>query len=101
MGKPEALPRGDRVAAVSELFVAHHRRLVGLAALLVDDRGGAEEVVQEAFLNLHRRWRLLRDPGAAAAYLNKCVVNGSRRRLRQGRRLALVVPRVAVLPEVL
>lgn len=101
MSRPTALRRGDRVAAVSELFVAHHRRLVGLAALLVDDRGGAEEVVQEAFLDLHRRWSLLRNPSAAAAYLNKCVVNGSRRRLRQSRRLALLVPRMAVSPEVL
>jgi hypothetical protein len=28
----------DREAAVSALFVAYHRRLVGLAVLLVDDR---------------------------------------------------------------
>lgn len=101
MSGPQALRRGDRVAAVSELFVAHHRRLIGLAALLVDDRGGAEEVVQEAFLSLHRQWRVLRDPTAAAAYLNRCVVNGSRRKLRQGRRLALVVPRMAASPSVL
>ena len=57
--------------------------------------------MQEAFLNLHRQWRLLRDPAAAAAYLNRCVVNGSRRRLRQGRRHALLVPRMAGSPEVL
>jgi hypothetical protein len=31
--------RDERAAALSELFLAHHRRLVGLAALLVDDRG--------------------------------------------------------------
>lgn len=101
MDIPEVLRRGDRVAAVSYLFVAHHRRLVGLAALLVDDRGSAEEVVQEAFLNLHRRWRRLQDPAAAVAYLNTCVINGSRRRLRQGRRFALLVPRMASAPEVL
>jgi len=101
MGEPEVLSRGDRVAEVSELFAAHHRRLIGLAALLVDERGGAEEVVQEAFLNLLRRWRHLRDPSAAGAYLNRCVVNGSRRRLRQGHRLALLVPRVAASPQVL
>src|SRR4051812_28652310 len=101
MGKPDVLHAGDRVAAVSELFVAHHRRLIGLAALLVDDRGGAEEVVQEAFLTLHRQWRLLRDPTACVAYLNTCVVNGSRRRLRQRRRLAVLVPRMAAPSDVL
>ena len=36
---------GDRDSVVSELFVGHHRRLVGLASLLVDDRGTAEDVV--------------------------------------------------------
>lgn len=101
MSKRETPRPVDRAATVSELFVAHHRRLIGLAALLVDDRGGAEEVVQEAFLNLHRQWRLLRDPSAAAAYLNRCVVNGSRRRLRQSRRLALLVPRMTGSSEVL
>jgi len=95
MSRPEVLGSGDRVAAVVDLFAAHHRRLVGLAALLVDDRSCAEEVVQDAFLALHRQWRRLRDPNAAVAYLNTCVINGSRRRLRQGRRLALVATRIA------
>ena len=45
----------DRDTVVANLFVLHHRRLVGLAALLVDDRRTAEDVVQEAFLGLYRR----------------------------------------------
>ncbi len=56
------LDRLGRTEAVSSLFVAHHRRLVGLAALLVDDRETAEDVVQEAFVGLHRLWWQLRDP---------------------------------------
>jgi RNA polymerase sigma-70 factor (sigma-E family) len=99
MGERESVRRGDRVAAISELFVAHHRRLIGLAALLVDDRGRAEEVVQEAYVSLYRRWHRLRDPAAAAAYLNTCVVNGSRKGLRQGRRITLV-PSLVAAPEV-
>ena len=70
-------------AGVTELFHLHYRRLVGLAALLVDDRETAEDVVQEAFEGLYRRWRRLRDPHAATAYLNRSVVNGSRSRLRR------------------
>jgi RNA polymerase sigma-70 factor (sigma-E family) len=85
--------------AVSALFLAHHRRLLGLAALLVDDRGTAEEVVQEAFISLHRRWGHLRDPGAAVAYLNKAVVNGGRDRLRHGRRVVAIMPRMVPVPE--
>ena len=85
--------------AVSALFLAHHR-LVGLASLLVDDRGTAEDVVQEAFVNLHRRWGHLRDPGSAVAYLNHAVVNGGRDRLRHARRVVAIMPRMVPVPEV-
>jgi RNA polymerase sigma-70 factor (sigma-E family) len=95
MGRPEVRYSGDRGPAVVDLFVVHHHRLIGLASLLVDDRSCAEEVVQDAFLALHRRWARLRDPNAAVAYLNACVVNGSRRKLRQGHRFALIAARIA------
>jgi len=75
-----------RSDAVANLFLCHHRRLVGLASLLVDDRATAEDVVQDAFVGLYGRWRQLRDPDAAVAYLNRAVVNGGRDRLRRGRR---------------
>lgn len=73
----------SRDAAVTMLFHAHYRRLVGLAGLLVDDRGTAEEVVQDAFERLYRGWGSLRDPAAALAYLDRSVVNGARSRLRR------------------
>ena len=81
-------------AAVTELFQLHYRRLMGLAMLLVDDRETAEEVVQDAFEGLYRRWRRLRDQQAAVAYLNRSVVNGSRSRLRRR-----ATERAHVLPE--
>jgi RNA polymerase sigma-70 factor (sigma-E family) len=93
--------RIGRTEAVSNLFVAHHRRLVGLAALLVDDRESAEEVVQDAFVGLHRHWRHLRDPSAAVAYLNRAVVNGGRDRLRRGRRAVVALPKMVPLAEAL
>jgi predicted RNA polymerase sigma factor len=67
-----------RSHAVASLFRTHHRRLVGLASLLCDDQATAEDVVQEAFAGLYRRWWHLRDPRNAVAYLNRAVVNGSR-----------------------
>ena len=76
------LPHSPR-AAVTALFHVHYRRLVGLAGLMVDDRETAEEVVQDAFEQLYRRWGSLRDPQAAVAYLNRSVVNGSRSRVRR------------------
>ena len=93
------LDRLGRTEAVSSLFVAHHRRLVGLAALLVDDRETAEEVVQEAFVGLHRHWGQLRDRGSAVAYLNRAVVNGGRDRLRHGQRVVALLPRMVPVPE--
>jgi RNA polymerase sigma-70 factor (sigma-E family) len=81
----DELERSDLVAA---LFRTQHRRLVGLASLLVDDRASAEDVVQDAFAGLCRRWSHLRDPDAAVTYLNRAVVNGGRDRLRRGRRAA-------------
>jgi RNA polymerase sigma-70 factor (sigma-E family) len=94
--EPERLGRAE---AVANLFVAHHRRLVGLAVLLVDDRETAEDVVQEAFIGLHRRWAKLRDPRSAVAYLNRAVVNGGRDRLRHGRRVVVNLPRMVPVPE--
>jgi DNA-directed RNA polymerase specialized sigma24 family protein len=79
-----ALPT-DRTAAVSALFYAHHAQLVGLARLLVDDLPTAEDVVQDAFADLYRRWYLLRDRGAVQAYLRTSVTNGARSRLRHRR----------------
>jgi RNA polymerase sigma-70 factor (sigma-E family) len=76
-------PVGAPAARIEALFRSEYRRLVGLARLLVDDPGQAEEVVQDAFVNLHRHWDRLRGPEAAPAWLRTAVVNGSRGRLRR------------------
>ena len=68
---------------IHALYRAHWRYLVRLAALLVDDLASAEDVVQDAFVALHRRSAALRDPDAALAYLRASVVNLSRSVLRR------------------
>ena len=68
---------------VPTLYNQHWRSLVRLAVLLVDDVASAEDVVQEAFIALHRKSGDLRDPDAAAAYLRTCVVNLSRSVIRR------------------
>lgn len=65
------------------LYTAHWHYLVRLAALLVDDTASAEDVVQDAFMALHKRAGSLRDPDAALAYLRASVVNLSRSVLRR------------------
>jgi RNA polymerase sigma-70 factor (sigma-E family) len=62
--------------------------------LLVDDHGSAEEIVQDAFESLYKRWNDLRDPGAAVAYLDRSVVYGARSWVRRR-----VTARSYVLPE--
>ena len=57
-------------------------RLVRLSVLLVRDQATAEEVVQDAFVAMHGRWRWLRDHDKALAYLRQAVVNRSRSALR-------------------
>jgi RNA polymerase sigma-70 factor (sigma-E family) len=79
-----ALPAG-RDAALTALFTAYHRQLVGFARLLVDDHATAEDVVQDAFLALYRRWFGIRDTQASYEYLRTAVLNGSRSQLRRRR----------------
>ena len=74
--------RWDADMAVEELYAVHYRRLVRLSVLLVRDVETAEEVVQDAFVAMHGRWRRLRDPDLALAYLRQAVVNRSRSVLR-------------------
>lgn len=68
---------------VSQLHAEHWLRLVRTAALLLEDRAAGEDVVQDAFVTLHRRVATLRDAGAAAAYLQAAVVNGCRSVIRR------------------
>ena len=68
---------------VTELFRAHHLELVRLAVLIVGDLATAEDVVQDAFEQLHRRWRTLRKQSSALDYARSAVLNGSRSVLRR------------------
>lgn len=63
---------------VADLFRRHRSDLLRLAVLLLGDTSQAEDVVQDAFVALHRRWPVLADPAAAAGYLRVSVVNGAR-----------------------
>jgi RNA polymerase sigma-70 factor (sigma-E family) len=69
-------------AAIEQLYLAHWDRLVRLSVLLLQDQGAAEDVVQDAFIAVHRRWDRLDDPDRALSYLRQTVVNRSRSALR-------------------
>ncbi|MGI8331252.1 SigE family RNA polymerase sigma factor [Actinomadura scrupuli] len=66
--------------AFTDVFNGHFWGLVRLARLLGAD--DPEDVVQDAFVRLHRKRGVLRDPNATLAYLRSIVCNLSRSRLR-------------------
>jgi len=84
------LQRADADQFVSQLFLAHSPGLLRLALLLVGDQPSAEDVVQEAFIGLHRA--RLRDDEKALPYLRVAVVNGCRSVHRARRRAAALRP---------
>ncbi len=107
---PGVLPvtdgRTDDVLA--GVFSDHYESLVGLARLLLDERGQAEEVVQEAFARTLDGWRRVRDQADPLPYLRRTVVNlargGLRRRIvarrhRPEARVALSAETLALLDE--
>lgn len=73
----------SRDERITTLFEEHYEGLCRLAALLLSDRAGAEEVVQEAFLRTFAGWRRIRHPERAQFYLRASVVNLSRSRMRR------------------
>jgi RNA polymerase sigma-70 factor (sigma-E family) len=80
-------PRPAQVAAagraVAELYEAHALGMIRLAHIMLGDQQGAEDVVQDAFCGLYRRWSGLNDPGRAVHYVRSAVLNGCRSALRR------------------
>jgi RNA polymerase sigma-70 factor (sigma-E family) len=74
-GRPARAPAPSRDEAIAALFYGCYPRLAQTAFGLTGDWAVAEELVQEAFVRVWRRWRLIRDPEAAPAYLHRTVVN--------------------------
>ena len=71
---------------------AHYRSLVRLAALLVDDIGSCEEIVQDAFVAVFSRPDRPHDEQPLAAYLRSAVLNGARSALRRRRTASRFAP---------
>jgi RNA polymerase sigma-70 factor (sigma-E family) len=73
----------DVQAAVAALYRAQAVGLIRLAYLMLGDRAAAEDVVQDAFFGLYRRWDRLADPAGALPYVRSSVLNGCRTALRR------------------
>jgi RNA polymerase sigma-70 factor (sigma-E family) len=70
-------------AAVAALYRDSAVGLIRLAYVMLDDLPGAEDVVQEAFCGLYRRWDRLKDADSAMFYVRASVLNGCRSALRR------------------
>jgi RNA polymerase sigma-70 factor (sigma-E family) len=77
----------DRNGAITALYQAHALGLTRLAHVMLGDAAAAEDVVQEAFCGLYRRWGGLADRGKALQSVRSAVLNGCRSALRQRLRL--------------
>ena len=80
-GRPARSAAAD--AAVTALYQAHALGLIRLAYLMLGDTAAAEDVVQEAFTGLYRRWAHLSDPAKALPYVRSSILNACRTQLRR------------------
>ncbi|HEY5025632.1 MAG TPA: sigma-70 family RNA polymerase sigma factor [Acidimicrobiales bacterium] len=88
-------PAGDRSpASFAELYLQSFAAMVQLARVLVDSPEIAEDLVQDAFVHLHRHWGGVRDP---RPYLHRSVVNAGRSHHRRAWRERSRAPRPDVV----
>ncbi len=79
---PESTADAD--ALVARMFDVEATSLVRLARVFCDDRNAAEDLVQEAFIRLHRSAGSIRDLERAPAFLRSIVINLARDHNRRG-----------------
>ncbi len=80
---PSRLRADDAGAAVTVLYEIHAVGLIRLAVVMLGERSAAEDVVQEAFCALYRRWEHLAEPDKALGYVRSSILNGCRTELRR------------------
>ena len=89
----------DRSDGVAELYRREYAPMVRLAHLITGSNEVAEDIVQESFVKMYRKWDRAEQPGA---YLRMIVVNGCRtwhrRRRLERERMPRPVPE-AVEPQ--
>jgi RNA polymerase sigma-70 factor (sigma-E family) len=90
----DASPDAGARQQVTALFEAHALGLVKFAKVMLGDQSIAEDVVQDAFVGMYRKWPSLQDKDKALGYLRMSVLNGCRtahrNRTRRDRALLLV-----------
>ena len=70
----EGFPRNG---ALEEMFVASHKRFVGVAHSILRNREDAEDAVQDAFLSAYLHWRSFEGRSALRTWLTRIVLNAA------------------------
>lgn len=91
------LRRGD-LAALGEVYDAHHAHVRAFAVRLVGDESVAEDLVQETFLALPRAVRHFRGDAALRTFLVSIAVNHARHHVRSAVRRRLAHERLGTEP---
>ncbi|HUZ71241.1 MAG TPA: sigma-70 family RNA polymerase sigma factor [Candidatus Saccharimonadales bacterium] len=95
--RPAPMPIAIASTGFERLFVAEYVRVTAIAARVLDDQAAAEDVAQEVFLDLHRRFG--NDPGAQApAWLHAAAVHTALNAIRSRRRRGAREERFATKP---
>jgi RNA polymerase sigma-70 factor (ECF subfamily) len=77
--------------ALASLYAASYARLVAVVGTVAQDRGEAEEAVQDAFVRLIGQWSRVRDYDQPEAWVRRVAlgfVSNRRRKVRNGLRAA-------------
>jgi RNA polymerase sigma-70 factor (sigma-E family) len=75
----------EQAAAVAALYQASALGMIRLAYVMIGDLSGAEDIVQDAFCGLYRRWQHLDNPDKALSYVRSSALNACRSALRRKR----------------
>jgi len=79
------LNRGNR-EVVRRIYEKYKKDLMTLATVLLYDRSGAEDVVQEVFVSFIKSAEKFRLTGSLKGYLSACVANNARNRNKARKR---------------
>lgn len=86
----EAIEEHDAVTTFEACFKRHHRLVATLGLRILGRRGDVDDFVQDVFLEVHRSFGNLRDPGAVKGFVRAIAVRVAIKKLRRRKLAALV-----------
>ena len=86
-------------AAFSAFFGAEYARITRTVFLVLHDRGHAEEITQDAFMQLLDRWATVSEYEQPGAWVRRVAIRMAVRHLRRERMRSLLERRTQLAPE--